>query len=225
MTAPDRERASLGGLPAAWMNLFRAQMQIGSELMESLTGRPWPAPADLPRMLRPRTCECREGRGCCAIPPPCWMPQPLGECTSHVSPCRTACLELVITNCDRVAREMVVEATGPLASQITVAPPRLDLGPMERGRVTACVAVPDKGKPGEKGEAILWVRGAQAHFLRWTVRVGTAGVDSCHEIEVCDCPDYRHHWYDHFYCHRVRPGAEVPGKRQRVPVKEMPVDD
>jgi hypothetical protein len=19
---------------------------------------------------------------------------------------------------------------------------------------------------------------------------------------VDDCPDYQHHWYDHFYCHR-----------------------
>ncbi|MGH2707940.1 MAG: hypothetical protein ACRDJK_06555 [Actinomycetota bacterium] len=217
MTAPAQTRASLGGLPAAWMNLFQAQMQISSELYESVTGRPLPPLPDWRTMLRPATSRCRPTAGCCTIPSPCWLPQSLGHCTSHVSPCKTACLEFTITNCDRVARTIAVQATGAHAGKVTVAPVSIALGPMERGTITACIAVPDSAKAGEKLESLLWIRGCQEHFLRWTVSVGTAGADSCHEIEVCDCPDYIHHWYDHFYCLRPCPSPKTIGTAPNQP--------
>ncbi len=48
----------------------------------------------------------------------------------------------------------------------------------------------------------MWVRGCQLHFLRWTVVVASIGADTFYEVDVKDCPDHIHHWYDHFYCPR-----------------------
>jgi hypothetical protein len=219
------QRASLGGVPDALMQLLDAQLRLGADLFESLTGRAAPTLGDVARGARElgglaggRAAGCAPSRGACAIPPPCWMPQPLGECTSHVSPCRTACVRLVVTNCDRVRRTIAVEAAGAGAARVTVSPSSLALGPQERATVSACVAVPDDAKLGERIETLLWVRGCREHYLRWTVSVGTAGLSSCHEVEVCDCPDLLHHWYDHFYCARPcptggrQPAPDVPGR-------------
>jgi hypothetical protein len=201
MTAPANPRASLGGLPEAWMNLLRAQMQVGSELYQSLTGQPPPSLADLARELGVRGSR-RTGATCCTIPAPCWMPRSLGHCTSNVSVCKSACIELAISNCDRVRRTIAVEATGSHAGKVTIEPPSITLGPMEHGTVRVCLATPESAKVGETLESLLWVRGCQEQFLRWTVGIGTLGIDSCHRIEISDCPDYLHHWYDHFYCGR-----------------------
>jgi hypothetical protein len=221
------QRASLGGVPDALMQLFDAQMRLGADLFESLTGRPMPSLGDVSRSAREtsgllglRTTGCAPRGGACAIPPPCWMPQPLGECTSHVSQCRTACVRIVVTNCDRVGRTVTVQAAGAGAKQVTVSPPSLTLGPMERATVSACITVPENAPAGERVETLLWVRGCKEYFLRWTVSVATAGLSSCHEVEVCDCPDYVHHWYDHFYC--VRP---CPQGRQPVPNPNEPSAD
>jgi hypothetical protein len=201
-----QQKGMLGDLPSAMMNLFSAQMRLSADLFEQLTGQPAPSARDiskLGRMFAPGSASCGPRTGCCTIPPPCWMPQPLGECESHVAQCKTACVRLVITNCDRVKRTIAVQAAGPGAERVTVSPTSVALPPMERATVTACVSIPDDAKTGEKIETLLWVRGCKEHYLRWTVSVGTVGIDSCHEVEVCDCPDYVHHWYDHFYC--VRP--------------------
>lgn len=189
-------RASLGEVPDALRNLFQAQMRLTSDLVESFTG------VKIDRVTDDALQRLR-GRGsrCCDIPPPCWMPRQLGECTSHVSECQTACIELVITNCDRVARQVNVQASGPFAALVKIEPAVLQLGPFERQTVRACVTVP-QGSDQKRLELLLWVRGCREHLLRWNVSVGTAGVDSCHQVRVDDCPDYRHHWYDHFYCQR-----------------------
>ena len=90
---------------------------------------------------------------------------------------------------------------------MTVAPPSLDLGPQERGTISVCIAMPDHAKANDRMEALVWLRGCREYYFRWTISVGTLGLDSCHEVDVCDCPDYLHHWYDHFYC--VRPCPTV----------------
>jgi hypothetical protein len=41
------------------------------------------------------------------------------------------------------------------------------------------------------------------------VRVGRLCGASCPEVEVDDCPDNIHHWYDHFYCERGCPQHQV----------------
>jgi hypothetical protein len=220
MATGNQEKASLGDLQSAVANLLNAQMRFGAELFESFTGQRVPTLSDLSkagRMLGRGAAGCAPRGGCCTIPPPCWMPQPLGECTSHVAQCKTACVRLLVTNCDRVQRTITVQATGAHAGQVTISPPSLTLGPMERATISACVAIPEDAKTGEKRESLLWVRGCKEHYLRWTVSVGTVGVDSCHEVEVCDCPDLVHHWYDHFYCARPCPHDRTPGTPNPVP--------
>ncbi|MGH7504393.1 MAG: hypothetical protein ACRELX_02025 [Longimicrobiales bacterium] len=212
--ATQQQKATLGDLPAALMNLFGAQMRLSADLFESLTGQPAPTAGDVSKLGRTLGFDgssCRPRSGCCTMPPPCWMPQPLGECVSHVAQCNTACIRLVITNCDRVKRTITVQAACAGAARVTLSPPSVALPPMERATVTACVSIPDDAKSGEKIESLLWVRGCKEYYLRWTVSVGTLGIDSCHEVEVCDCPDHLHHWYDHFYC--VQP---CPQDRSRV---------
>jgi hypothetical protein len=71
-------------------------------------------------------------------------------------------------------------------------------------RATAVVKVKLSGK---EQELLVWVRGCQDHYIRWTVRESCRCGDACHEIEVEDAPDYLHHWYDHFYCRHPCPGT------------------
>jgi hypothetical protein len=205
-------RASLGDLPIAFANLVNAQVRLGADLFESLTGQPMLGQVEaFGRRLVGGAGACDSRAGCCHVPPPCWMPQALGECTSHVTPCRTACIRLVVTNCDRIKRTITVRAGGKDAGSVAFSPAFLYLGPAERGTVSACVSVPDNAQAGERLETLVWVRGCREHYLRWTVSVGTLGVDSCHEVEVCDCPDYRHHWYDHFHAFRPCLEERTPG--------------
>jgi hypothetical protein len=68
--------------------------------------------------------------------------------------------------------------------------------------VEVCIDIPADAPAGAKHKTIIWVDGCKLHYLIWHVSVGTVGFDSCHEVEVDDCPDYVHHWYDHFYCAR-----------------------
>jgi hypothetical protein len=190
--------STFSGITSALSDLMNAEMALGRDLMTSLTGITVPSAADLTRTLRGRLSQ----RGCCHIPPPCWMPRPLGHCTSHVSRCNTACIRLVITNCDRVARTIRVDAEDQTGGAFTVSPASLTLGPMRRGTVSVCVDIPSDAAQGQESRTMIWVHGCREYYLDWTVSVGTVGVDSCHEVEVSDCPDYLHHWYDHFYCER-----------------------
>ena len=208
--ATNSTKGSLGDLPGAFMNLINAQMKLSADLFESLTGQASPTTSELTRAGRKLVTGatgCQPRAGCCTIPPPCWMPQPLGECTSHVAQCRTACIRFVVTNCDRIKRTVTAEVSGPAAAKVTLSPTSLALGPQERGTISACISIPDSAPVGEKTEHLIWLHGCKDWYFRWTVSVGTVGMDSCHEIEVCDCPDYVHHWYDHFYCARPCPAG------------------
>ncbi|MBI3077042.1 MAG: hypothetical protein HYY85_08685 [Deltaproteobacteria bacterium] len=176
MKTASRERP-LTAVSEALLDLMDAGLRAGVEMFEAM-GRP------MGTLMGRRTGPCS-----CEIPPPCWVPQSLGEVVSHVRPCSTASVRFRITNCGTVSRTITAQAVGA-SGQITVAPASLTLGPMERGHVTASLAIPDDAQPGTTHEA----------------------GDSCHEVEVEDCPDLIHHWYDHFYCERPCPhqGPDKP---------------
>jgi hypothetical protein len=138
----------------------------------------------------------------CEILPPCWLPRPLGEATSYVCKGGTATLRLRVTNGCMNPQKLLVRVTGEDAAGVKLAPPVLNLGAMERGVVGISFPVALAAPCGETHEIIIWLHGCREHFLRWTIKVASRGVDTCDEVEVEDGPDLIHHWYDHFYCHR-----------------------
>jgi hypothetical protein len=201
MTGQSKQSGTLSGVTAALGELLDAEVKLGADLFRTFTGTNLPNlnAGDLLRSARRATRSVSPG--CCTIPPPCWLPQPLGECTSHVGQCRSACIDMVITNCDGQAHAVAVEVS-KTAAKVTVEPAKLELGPLERATVSVCLEVPKDAADGTRYELLVRVYGCREYYLRWTVSVGTLGLDSCHEVAVDDCPDYLHHWYDHFYCGR-----------------------
>jgi len=158
-------------------------------------------PGQLMGLMRRMAPQMRTGGCGCDIPPPCWAPQPIGEVLSHSCPGATATIRLRVTNCGATQRAITVEAAGKTPG-VKIDPPNLSLGPMERGVVAVSVSLPADAAQCQDQEVLLWVRGCQQHYLRWTVRVSSRGGSCCHEVDVEDCPDLVHHWYDHFYCER-----------------------
>jgi hypothetical protein len=84
---------------------------------------------------------------------------------------------------------------------LTIQPEELGLGPYEREDVAVSLSLAPGAAKGEEREIVLVVRGCQDHVLRWTVKVSSCEC-SCATVDVEDCPDFLHHWYDHFYCAR-----------------------
>lgn len=199
-------KSPLGNIPEAFLGLLKAQAQWGQEYYEAVTGTKMPPISDPLNALKQAV-----PKPVCHVPPPCWMPRSIGEVVSYVDGCGKACVRLVITNCDRTARTVTVRAepAGPDSSKapIKVEPSVLSLGPMARGRVEVCLELPEGAEDGTRYESLVWVDGCRQHYLRWTVLVGAGGLDSTYEVVVDDCPDYRHHWYDHFYCPRPCPSS------------------
>jgi len=188
-------------------NLMDQTMRLGLDLMESLNQvrasmmSGMAQPGGIARMMG----GLRAGSRCgCDIPPPCWMPVSLGELTSFICPGGVATLRLRVTNCSDRPRQVSVDAKQPNLP-VTVTPAVLTLGPQERGVFTLTAPVPTSATAGQESEALIWVRGCKEHYLRWTVQAATRGGDCCHEMDVDDCPDLIHHWYDHFYCQRSCP--------------------
>ncbi len=184
----------------SFSDLIEQGTRIGRDLLESLDRSRMPMMMGgmlhsvMQRLQRMPSCGC-------VIPPACWAPQPMGEVVSHVCPGGTATIRIRVTNCGVTKRDIKIEVAGN-ATGITVTPSSLSLGPMERGFAVASVAMPADAAFGQEREVLLWVRGCHDHFLRWTVKVARRGADCCHEVDVDDCPDLIHHWYDHFYCDR-----------------------
>ena len=146
-----------------------------------------------------------ERRETCKIPPPCWLPRSLGEYTSKACPCGTALIRLRVTNCGQSENMMSIKAryesdTSNIAIKLT--PESATLGPMERKWFTVSVSLPDDACVGKSHDVLIWLSGCNEHYLRWTVNVEDGHSGSCQELTVEDCPDYIHHWYDHFYCAR-----------------------
>lgn len=164
-----------------------------SEMMRSITSAMDAMRKAVPEGLASTACSCR-------IPPPCWAPQPLGAFTSHVCPGATATLRICVTNCGFTRRAVRIDV--PNESGIKVTPPGFTLEQLERECAILSIAVPAEAADGLEKEYLVWVRGCKNHYLRWKVTVSARGGCSCHEIDVEDCPDLVHHWYDHFYCRR-----------------------
>ncbi|MQA89738.1 MAG: hypothetical protein GEU90_05820 [Gemmatimonas sp.] len=197
---PISIESPFGDVPEALLGLLRAQAKWGQEYLEAVTGTKLPTVTDPVRAL-----QSALPTPVCHVPLPCWMPQSLGDLRSFVDKCGKACVRLLVTNCDRVERTVQVRAEG--VQGVEVNPPSLHLGPMQRGTAEVSLEVPERTEKGTSLEVLVWVDGCKQHYLRWTIHVTPAGFDSCHEIPVDDCPDYRHHWYDHFYCPRPCPSG------------------
>jgi hypothetical protein len=148
-----------------------------------------------PAMPKVSSCSCE-------IPPPCWMPRELRPVKSHVCAGGKAMLRIRVTNCSIETTTVTLAPAGDDAGKVKVSPKSVSLGPLERGVLTASIDVDAKAASGSELEVLVWVRGCVDHVVRWTVRVSSLGKDACHELDVEDCPDYVHHWYDHFYCAR-----------------------
>lgn len=190
---------SLGEAVMLVRNLFGHSAQIGKEILGALG-----------QSSSKALCDTVQGRtpfgalgGCdtCEVPPPCWEPQPLGQVTSFVAPGGQATVRFRVTNCGFVGRTISFDANKSIFD-VTFSPSSLVLGPLERGVVSASLKMPAEAKPGAEQELILIVRGCKIYYLRWVIKVADCGVNMCNEVEVNDCPDMIHHWYDHFYCHR-----------------------
>jgi hypothetical protein len=162
-------------------------LDTGASLLESLSSSP----------LVPKLNSCS-----CEIPPPCWMPRELRPVTSHVCAGAAASLRIRVTNCSPQTTTVSLEATGADKGKVKFSPASISLGPLERGVLTATLQTDAKAASGTELEALIWVRGCVDHVVRWTVKLSSKGGDACHELDVDDCPDYLHHWYDHFYCYR-----------------------
>jgi hypothetical protein len=175
------------------VDLMERGLSVGTSMLDALS-RSRSLSGLQSRLPRLDACSCR-------IPPPCWMPREHGPVTTHVS-CGTATLRLRITNCSVQQTTVQVEAKGAGAARVNVSPSSLSLSPFERGVVSVSLTSTSADAKGTELETLVWVHGCVQHVVRWTVRVAGRGGDSCNELDVDDCPDYVHHWYDHFYCAR-----------------------
>lgn len=182
------------------VGLMDATIRVGEGVLDALQGRRTTGVVSALQRAMPRMPMAADGCGC-DIPPPCWMPRELGEVRSRVCAGGTVTLRVRVTNCDASPRKIAFEAQ-PASAGVTIDPPALALDPLERRVVVASLAIPATAGIGEEREALVWVRGCRDHVVRWTVRVASRAGDCCHEIDVEDCPDLVHHWYDHFYCDR-----------------------
>ena len=199
--AQKLEDRPLGDVPEAFMELLRAQIKVGQEYFEAVTGTPAPFVGDPLKAWQNAV-----PTPVCHVPPPCWMPRVLAECASYVGTCDTACVRVVVTNCDRTAHPVRVRVEGDEGVKVT--PQSADVGPLQRVTFEVCRKIPDDTERGHSFESLIWIEGCRQHVLRWTVHVDAVGLDSCHEMAIDDCPDYRHHWYDHFYCIRSCDGTQ-----------------
>ncbi len=181
-------------------SLVEQSAQIAMDFLNALTdsmGKNVPASGVTPILKLPKM------HSCCKIPPPCWMPREAGHVVSHVCAGSAASIWICVSNCGIEKRTITFDDAGK--GVITFDPATLVLGPMEEGEVKATFTPPASAGHCEGGEhnAIVWIHGCKEHYLRWTLKNVKRGVScSCHEIRIEDCPDYLHHWYDHFYCHR-----------------------
>lgn len=199
---------SLGEAAKALGEIFSQGTKLGMALLGPLVSSSAQVVGDALQSLK-----SAQGEDCCCdIPPPCWEPRRLGEVTCFVCPGATATIRLRVTNCNWSASRISVTTTGQNAG-VKIEPPDLSLGPMQRGVIAVSIPIPAGAGEGEEHEVLILVRGCMNHFLRWTVKVTKMGFNTCcDEVEVEDCPDQVHHWYDHFYCQRPCTNRDRPGQ-------------
>lgn len=144
----------------------------------------------------------RRGAPGCEIPPPCWEPRPAGHCVLEIPPGCSSTIRVHVSNCDWSRRVVGITALGKLAGWMKFQPTTLIIDPQERATFLVTVHVPDGVKPGMTLSGPLLVRGCLDHFIRVEVRVTECAGRTCCDVNVADCQDHIHHWYDHFYCPR-----------------------
>lgn len=152
--------------------------------------------------------------GGCEIPPPCWEPQPVGNCALQVTPGGTATIRVHVSNCGWTRQVVALTALGKLAGLMTLTPTARLIGPQERGDFLVKIHVPDSARAGVSASGPLIIRGCRNHFARVQISVVdcvTSGSNCC-DLHVNDCADNVHHWYDHFYCPRPCNPVREPGK-------------
>jgi hypothetical protein len=199
----DSASNALRDVARAYVNLLGVQMRLGRDLLGAVMDA---APPELSAMARTatRTAQKRAmgamgaAGGCCDVPPPCWMPRLLDDVVTCAPACRTARVTLVITNCGATRRAITIAATGG----VKVEPASVTLPPFGRQTVTLSVDVPQGAAAGSTIDSVVVVRGCREWVLRWTAHVREGVVDPAPSVAIDDCPDFRHHWYDHFYCAR-----------------------
>jgi hypothetical protein len=134
----------------------------------------------------------------CHIPPACWIPVDAGHCKTSACPGATATLRIRVVNSGDKSRNITLEAAAS-SSGLTINPTSLNLGPLDEGTSQITFSVPPDAEDGREYKFLIWIRGCKTHYVRWTVVVGD-GDCRCRTLTIDDCPDYVHHWYDHFYC-------------------------
>jgi hypothetical protein len=145
----------------------------------------------------------------CEIPPPCWEPRNAGTCCLTLIPGSVGTVRVRITNCQWSRQIFTISALGKMAGWINLAPTTVIVDPQETATILVSVSVPANMKPGESMSGPLIVRGCLNHFARIDVNVtDCVGLNSCN-INIKDCPDHVHHWYDHFYCYRPCQNASI----------------
>jgi hypothetical protein len=194
----------LDALPTGLSDLVRAEMKFGKDLFALLGGN------QLPNLVRQyQTMYTQRMRGCCDIPPPCWMPVCVGNVISLVADCGgTTSVRVHIRNRGMRAQRynIAVQSADPSkqipGATINVNPTVLELLPFQEGDMTVTLTTPTGTKEGTL-DLNVFVRGCRDFHFRWCVRVGAILKSSEHELCIDDCPDFVHHWYDHFYCGRT----------------------
>lgn len=142
------------------------------------------------------------GSSCCDIPPPCWMPRHIGDFHSAACPCGTALLRVHVKNCQPRSERIDIAVKSEQELEVKIVPESATVGPMQSKTFTLAVTIPEDVCPNDIFDLVVWVAGCNDYYGHWRVRVADGASGSCQEVHVEDCPDYVHHWYDHFYCAR-----------------------
>lgn len=143
-----------------------------------------------------------QASACCDIPPACWMPKCFGQFESRACPFGTALLRVHVNNCQPTSSDIRIAVKNHGDLEVDITPRTATLGAMECKWFTVAVTIPEDVCKGEIYELIVWVAGCNEHYARWNIQVADGASGTCIDTEIKDCPDYVHHWYDHFYCAR-----------------------
>ncbi len=212
MTTPLNTTATPAGnaLGSMMASMITAPAQVAAALAGALTQRAVAAGAS--------TNGCGSSSGFsasgCEIPPPCWEPQPVGNCALQVTPGGSATVRLHVSNCGWTRQVVAITALGRISGLMILSPTAMIVGPQERGDFLVTVHVPATARPGASVSGPLIIRGCRDHFARVEITVVdcVSGSCNCCDLRVNDCADHVHHWYDHFYCPRPCNPVRDPGK-------------